>query len=125
MTKKDEPVNWIWVVLIAAAALLIIAPGIITEYTGQLQSITSGGFGGKPSLEELLSPYLMDTAEDTCEATGGAWYESANRVGCFGGAINEDVVCESPMWEDVMEVQCEAVGAETVCDDENVGCYYA
>lgn len=74
-----------------------------------------------------VAPAFLDDRSLDCAAYGGAWYDTTDRMGCFGMApgMFDPSTCPFPPMS-IFNLQCNAIaGATWVCDSTNAGCYYA
>lgn len=103
----------------------------ITETTTTYNYYSSDGetevIEERADLSQLALPYLATTdAQATCSLLGGTFVNSEDQVGCFDTTteINVSSTCSSATWL-AASIQCDAVNAETICEENNIGCFYS
>lgn len=105
-----------WQVLAIIAVALVAVVGLLM-FQPDMWNIM-----GRADISAVMEPYemLFDNVDQTCATLGGEWHDEANFWGCEGAGPDD---CHNEL-ADIIEMQCEGMGATWVCDSGDVYCRY-
>lgn len=79
----------------------------------------------RADITEVLGIWVIEfpEAEGLCRSEGGDWHHESDWWGCEGVGFENMTMCTSEIGE-ILKIQCEGMGAEWVCDRNDVYCKY-